>query len=52
MGLGLGLAGGGGLPAWGELPFAPQLALKSFCHREESDKAHYNALCSLWLVRS
>lgn len=42
---------GWGLPARGELPYAPQLALKSFCHPEEGGRTHYDALCPLWLVR-
>lgn len=44
-GLGQGLTGGGCLSN-GELPFAPQLALKSFCYPGEGGKSHCDALCS------
>lgn len=36
---------GGCLPR-GELPFAPQLALKSFPNPEEGGEGHCDALCS------
>lgn len=36
----------GGCLSRGELPFAPQLALKSFCYPEEGGKGHCDALCS------
>lgn len=42
--------GGGGLPR-GELPFVPQLALKSFPHPEEGGKGNCEAPCSRELVR-
>lgn len=41
----MGWQGGGCLPR-GELPFAPELALKSFPNTEEAGKGHCDALCS------